>query len=72
MIIGGEQIFDMALASQKPDKIYMTHVQMKVAGGDAYFPQLDDAWETIETSTLVAADQGRVGATFEVLQRKAA
>lgn len=72
MIIGGEQIFDMALSDQEVDTIYMTHVQMKVADGDAYFPELDSAWHAVEKSTLVAPVDGRVGATFEVLQRTAA
>ena len=72
MIIGGEQIFDMALSEHEADTIYMTHIDMKVTNGDAYFPELDqDAWDVVESTTLVTTAVGRVGARFEVLHRRA-
>jgi dihydrofolate reductase len=71
MIIGGEQIFDMALSDHQPDKIYLTEVEMTVPDGDAYFPKLDSSWTVIETSRLVAASRGKPGANFSVLQRAA-
>lgn len=71
MIIGGEQIFDMALAEHQPHKIYLTHVETTVPDGDAYFPKLDASWQVVESMRLVSAAAGRPGAMFEVLQRAA-
>lgn len=68
MVIGGEQIFEMALAGA--DRIYLTEIQTRVEGGDAFFPELDPhQWLLTEDKLLVAARGGTPGALFKVLDR---
>ena len=45
-IFGGGQIYELALSSV--DEIIATEIDTQVAGGDAFFPVLDDSWQ--ETS----------------------
>lgn len=41
-VIGGGQIYTAALPFA--DRVYLTHVDTKVEGGDAFFPMLDKSW----------------------------
>jgi dihydrofolate reductase len=56
-IIGGEQIYKIALNENLVDEIIMTKVK-GVFKGDKYFPKLDDSWK--ETETISETDQYRI------------
>lgn len=69
MVIGGEQIFAMALADA--DRIYLTEIQARVPGGDAFFPELDSReWRVAKEFQLCAATPETPAAHFKVLDRQ--
>ncbi|HWK21395.1 MAG TPA: type 3 dihydrofolate reductase [Ureibacillus sp.] len=55
MIIGGEQIFKMALPIT--DRLYITHIEHDF-NGDTYFPPYGDEWKLISKSEPVEAPDG--------------
>lgn len=67
MVIGGEQIYRMALPLA--DRLYLTRVDAFVEG-DAFFPELDmSVWQE-ESSTEGVAAEGGPSYRFTVLTRK--
>jgi dihydrofolate reductase len=46
-IIGGGQIYKLALEAKMIDKIYLTKVHHSF-DGDAFFPELDNSWKEVE------------------------
>lgn len=66
-IIGGEQIYNLALPIA--DRFYLTRVHAQVAG-DVYFPYVDwSQWRKIETQRFEADAQHRMAFSFEVFDR---
>lgn len=61
MIIGGEQIFRMALPLA--DRLYITKIEHSFEG-DTYFPAYDDEWQQVAEREPVQADAGY---TFQYL-----
>ncbi|RUL55616.1 type 3 dihydrofolate reductase [Lysinibacillus antri] len=55
MIIGGEQIFKMALPIA--DRLYITHIENEFPG-DTYFPLYGEKWELVSKSEPVEATDG--------------
>lgn len=53
MIIGGAQIYADVL--NQLDRLYLTEVDTAPMG-DAFFPELDDQWQTIEKTEIQATD----------------
>lgn len=50
MIIGGAQIYSALLS--RADRLYLTEIDTLVDGGDAFFPDLDDAeWTEVSRET---------------------
>jgi dihydrofolate reductase len=70
MVIGGEQIFDMAL--QSADRMYMTEVCTKIPDGDAHFPEFDVAeWEVSKEEYWAAnEDNASFDCKFRILDRR--
>lgn len=46
MIIGGAQIYNLAIENNLADRIYLTKVHQSPEG-DAFFPELDKSWKEI-------------------------
>ena len=68
MIIGGDQIYQSALASV--DRIYLTEVHAEV-DGDAYFPVFDrDEWDIVGCKNFAAEGANLYDYSFVVLDRK--
>ncbi len=68
MVIGGEQIF--ALALQEADRIYLTRVETRVSGGDARFPEFNESeWHIGEKQVLFAGTQSTPRATYSIWDR---
>lgn len=45
-IIGGEQIYRLALEKDLVDKIYLTQIEVRIPDGDTFFPTLNrEIWE---------------------------
>ncbi|MFD1261600.1 dihydrofolate reductase [Entomomonas asaccharolytica] len=56
MLIGGAQLYTMALATNVVDKLYLTRVHLKPEG-DAWFPNFDESrWHKVETQSFAAED----------------
>ena len=52
------------------DRIYLTRVQLSVAG-DTYFPAFDDGeWRVTSAEEYPAGAEREIGVTFEVLEKK--
>lgn len=67
MIIGGEQIFKLALAYCS--KIYLTKIAAHIEG-DSFFPELDPQQWEVEEQTQAAADaKNNYAMTFLTLRR---
>ena len=67
MIIGGEQIYRMAL--EKADRLYLTRVYQPF-GGDAFFPELDDRqWQETSRQDLHSEDDEPLTYSYLVLDR---
>lgn len=67
-VIGGEQIFQLALPLA--DRIYLTRVDADVQA-DTYFPAFDEqAWVIKESYTHPADDKNEHPFTFQLLERK--
>lgn len=67
-IIGGEQLYQMALPMA--ERVYLTRVDADVAG-DARFPQLDPGdWVEIESEQFDVDAKNDFPTTFKVLERR--
>ena len=67
MVIGGGQVYDMALPMA--NKIWLTKVHCTLQG-DAYFPTLGADWERISLATNVADAKHIYAFDFECWKRK--
>lgn len=69
MLIGGAQLYNMALETNVVDKLYLTRVHLKPEG-DAWFPEFDESmWYKAETQNFVAEDD-KPAYTIEVWHKK--
>lgn len=67
-VIGGAALYEEALAAA--DKLYITHVEAKVAG-DTYFPEFDsDAFEMTDEYRTEADEKNEYPCTYRVWERK--
>jgi dihydrofolate reductase len=67
-VIGGEQIYRLALPTAQ--RIYLTLVHAQLAG-DAVFPVLDlNSWTVTEESRHLADEQNHYNCTFQVLDHR--
>lgn len=57
MIIGGEQIFKLAM--ENADRLYITHIEHEFEG-DTYFPSYGDEWNLVSVSEPVATPDGYI------------
>lgn len=68
-IIGGAQIYALALSSDKATRIYATEVHTEIEG-DAFFPKFDkQIWQ--EVSRLPQAPENNLSYDFVVYERQA-
>lgn len=69
MVIGGDQIYRMAL--EQTDRVYLTKVHSEVEG-DAYFPVIDEsAWQVVARQDFAAEGPNPYDYSFLVMDRKA-
>lgn len=69
MLIGGAQLYKMALEAKLVDKLYLTRIHL-TPDGDAYFPTLDTKqWHNIEQQDF-AAEQDKPAYTLETWAKK--
>ncbi len=66
MIIGGEEIFKLALPIA--DRLYITHIDYEFKG-DTYFPEYGDEWTLASCSEPVDSNQGFTY-TYCIYERK--
>ena len=67
MVIGGEQIYQMALP--KADRLYLTRVHQSF-DGDAFFPELDNSqWQETSRQDLHSEDDEPLTYSYLVLDR---
>ena len=70
MLIGGAQLYALALEQNLIDTIYLTTVHTRI-DGDAYFPALDaHAWRVLSSETHQADPKHCFSYTFETLARQ--
>lgn len=67
MVIGGGQIYEMALPIA--NKIWLTRVHTQI-DGDTFFPLIYEDWEKISTETNLADEKHAFDFDFECWQRK--
>ena len=67
-IIGGGQIYKLALENNLIDRIYLTRIHHSFEG-DTFFPNLSEDWKTIEREDCVADEKNRYNYTFLVLEK---
>lgn len=68
-IIGGGEIYKMALDKNLIDKIYLTRIHHTFEG-DTFFPQLDDSWNEIERKEFIADENHAHNYSFLTLEKK--
>lgn len=69
MLIGGAQLYSMALETNVVDKLYLTRVHLKPEG-DAWFPEFDESmWYKAETQSF-ATEDNKPAYTIEVWNKK--
>jgi len=67
-IIGGGQIYKLALEANLVDKIYLTKVRHSFAG-DTFFPKLDDSWEEVSREENQADEMHAYAYDFITLEK---
>ena len=68
-IIGGGQIYKIALEKNLVDRVYLTRIHQKF-DGDTFFPELDKNWKVIEVENYVADEKNKYDYSFLVLEKK--
>ena len=67
MVIGGSQVYELALPSA--DRIYLTRVHAQL-DGDAFFPEVDESqWRLISEERQVADERNDFDYTFRIYDR---
>lgn len=67
-IIGGGQIYELALKNELVDRIYLTRVH-KEYDGDTFFPELSKKWKLIKSEAHLADEKHECDYTFEVYEK---
>jgi len=67
-IIGGGEIYRLALENNLVDRIYLTRVHKKF-DGDTFFPQLNDDWKLISSEKHCADEKHICNYSFEVYEK---
>ena len=68
-IIGGGQIYKLALEANLIDKIYLTRIHHSF-DGDTFFPELSSDWEEIKREDCFKDDNHKYDYSFVVLEKK--
>ena len=68
-IIGGGQIYKLALEANLIDRIYLTKIHHSF-DGDTFFPELSSDWEEIKREDCVADEKNKYNYSFIVLEKK--
>lgn len=68
-IIGGGQIYKLALEKNLVDKIYLTKI-MHSFDGDTFFPKLGDQWKEIERTDCKADEKHAYDYSFLTFEKK--
>lgn len=70
MIMGGATIYEQAIALA--DRLYLTFIQLNVAGGDAFFPDLRQyKWNELSSESHVPDDENPYNYSFVTYERAA-
>ncbi|MEZ4886265.1 MAG: dihydrofolate reductase [Chitinophagales bacterium] len=70
-VIGGEQIYRLALEKDLVDKIYLTQIEVRIPDGDAFFPTLDrDVWERTVYERYPSDEKNMYAYAFREYQKK--
>jgi dihydrofolate reductase len=68
-IIGGGQIYKLALEEDLVDRIYLTRIHHSF-DGDTFFPELSSDWEEIKREDCFKDDNHKYDYSFIVLEKK--
>ena len=68
-IIGGGQIYKLALAANLIDRIYLTRIHHSF-DGDTFFPELSSDWEEVNREDCFKDDNHKYDYSFIVLEKK--
>jgi len=68
-IIGGGQIYKLALEANLIDRIYLTRIHHSF-DGDTFFPELNSDWEEIKREDCFKDDNHKYDYSFRVLEKK--
>ena len=68
-IIGGGQIYKLALEANLIDRIYLTRIHHSF-DGDTFFPELNSDWEEIKREDCFKDDNHKYDYSFIVLEKK--
>jgi len=67
-IIGGGEIYRLALENNLVDRIYLTRVHKKL-DGDTFFPKLNDDWKLISSEKYHADEKHIYSYSFEIHEK---
>ena len=68
-IIGGGEIYKLALDADLVDKIYLTKV-MHIFDGDTFFPEINDKWKEIDRVDFYADEKHAFDFSFLIFVKK--
>ena len=68
-IIGGGQIYKLALEANLIDRIYLTRIHHSF-DGDTFFPELNSDWEEVNREDCLKDDNHKYDYSFIVLEKK--
>jgi len=67
-VIGGGQIYDMALKQELIDRVYLTEIHNSF-DGDTFFPKLSDQWKEVQREDCFADEKNKYDYSFLVLEK---
>lgn len=67
-IIGGGQIYKLALENNLIDRVYLTKIHQSFEG-DTFFPNLSEDWKIIKREDCVADQKNKYNYSFLVLEK---
>ena len=68
-IIGGGEIYKIALEKDLVDRIYLTRIHHDF-DGDTFFPELNKSWRVIEREDFLADENHKYDFSFLILEKK--
>jgi len=69
-IIGGEQIYRLALEKDLVDTIYLTQIEVRIPDGDTFFPKLDrEVWHKTSHEDHAANEKNPYAYAFRVWEK---